>query len=288
VAVIAVPMDASFGDEEIVSPELVLVSSPAEARRARERLPDPPDTVALRAAAGPPPEQPPPPVPLERAAPESPSSAPAPPLEPPPGFPRLLEPVPVARPRRRAVRPVFVALLVAAVAVGGWIAVERVRLDRAAATGTIARPPVTGASARVAKAVPTTPASSTPAITTPAATTPAVTTPAFTTPAVTTPAVTVPQKPPPVVAGGFVPARNWAWAARPGAHSYSVTFLLAGRVVLHASTKVPHILLPPGLRFRAGHYRVLVRAEPARAGEQPLVDSTFDLTAASAAAANAG
>jgi hypothetical protein len=85
---------------------------------------------------------------------------------------------------------------------------------------------------------------------------------------------------------GFVPGHVWAWAAQPGAATYKITFVLDHQPVFQAQTKATHIVLPSTFRFRAGSYRWNVRALPVKPGAAPVVDSTFVLTKATAAAAN--
>lgn len=84
---------------------------------------------------------------------------------------------------------------------------------------------------------------------------------------------------------GFVPSRSWGWLPHRGAAAYEVTFFLDGRVVLRARTEQPRFVLPRRFRFHAGRYRWTVRILPPVAG-QAIVDSTFVLTPAAAAAAN--
>ena len=93
---------------------------------------------------------------------------------------------------------------------------------------------------------------------------------------------------PPSALSGFVPAREWSWAAQPGASAYEVTFFSGGRVVLRARPKLPHLVLPLSFRFHAGSYRWTVRPVPPAPSGAPLVDSSFVLTPAAAAAGNAG
>ena len=84
----------------------------------------------------------------------------------------------------------------------------------------------------------------------------------------------------------FVPARTWTWAASKGARGYEMRFVLNGRVVLRMRTTQPRIHLPRSFRFHAGTYRWLVQSIPAQANARPIVDSTFVLTAATAARGN--
>jgi hypothetical protein len=83
---------------------------------------------------------------------------------------------------------------------------------------------------------------------------------------------------------GFVPARVWAWTPRPGARSYLVRFFLNNRQVFSGRTHKVQLVLPHGFRYHAGRYRWLVTAIPHLV--QPIVNSTFVLSARSAGAAN--
>jgi hypothetical protein len=83
---------------------------------------------------------------------------------------------------------------------------------------------------------------------------------------------------------GFVPARVWAWTPRPGARSYLVRFFLNNRQVFSGRTHKVQLVLPHGFHYHAGRYRWLVTAIPHLV--QPIVDSTFVLSARSAGAAN--
>jgi hypothetical protein len=84
----------------------------------------------------------------------------------------------------------------------------------------------------------------------------------------------------------FVPARTFAWAAVEGADRYRFRMTLDGRLVLHADTKNPRLALPPKFEFRAGRYRWTVERIPRPVDGNPIADSVFVLTAASAARAN--
>ncbi len=87
-------------------------------------------------------------------------------------------------------------------------------------------------------------------------------------------------------ASTFVPSRTWAWAPATGADGYEVTFFRGQQVVFRARTTEPRVAMPQSFRFQAGTYRWTVRALPAAAGAAPIVDSSFTLTSAGAAAAN--
>jgi hypothetical protein len=65
-----------------------------------------------------------------------------------------------------------------------------------------------------------------------------------------------------------------------------VTFFFDGYVVFRAWPKDARVALPQSFRFRAGRYRWTVQAMPVAPAAKPIVDSTFVLTAAAAAAAN--
>jgi hypothetical protein len=85
---------------------------------------------------------------------------------------------------------------------------------------------------------------------------------------------------------GFVPARTWTWPKSKGARAYELRFLRNGRVVLHVRTTGPRLVLPSAFRFRAGAYRWLVLRVPAAANGRPIVDSKFVVTRAAAGRAN--
>jgi hypothetical protein len=84
----------------------------------------------------------------------------------------------------------------------------------------------------------------------------------------------------------FVPARTWAWAPSPGTQSYVFQLALNGRTVLRVPTRYPRFVLPRSFRFRAGSYRWTVRRVPTPPGGRPLYSSFFVINAAVAAAAN--
>jgi len=264
-------------DEEIVSPELILVSGGDEARRARERLPEFP---GFRARV--------------EAAPERPA---------PPSYPEIAYDERLAeRPRRRRRRVVLgLALAGAGVAAGAYAGNAHWRAG--AAVDAAATPPPVATTQRASTTQPaaTVPSAVAPLDPAPAAPTPARTTAPPTAPAATTaatpPATTAPAPPTTTAAAprkqasatrGFVPARTWIWVAGPGTKAYDVTFRLGGRVVLEARATQPRFVLPASFRFRAGRYRWTVRPLPLDPTKAPLVDSHFTLTAATAAAANAG
>ncbi|MGZ4463586.1 MAG: hypothetical protein ACXVZP_12245 [Gaiellaceae bacterium] len=97
-----------------------------------------------------------------------------------------------------------------------------------------------------------------------------------------------PRRPAQPRGGTFIPSRVFAWAAAPGASSYRILFFWNGHQALSVTSSTPKLKLPAGFRFQAGSYRwqvvPLVSGKPGR----PLVDSTFTLSAATAARANRG
>ena len=87
---------------------------------------------------------------------------------------------------------------------------------------------------------------------------------------------------------GFVPARTWSWQAQAGARAYVFTLLREGRRVIRARTRNPRFVLPARFRFRPGHFRwrvVALGATPT-GRSKPVVDSRFVLSRAASAAAN--
>jgi len=65
-----------------------------------------------------------------------------------------------------------------------------------------------------------------------------------------------------------------------------VTFFHDDRPVFSTRASKPRLVLPSSFRYAAGRYRWTVRATPTGAGAKPIVDATFVLTKAAAAAAN--
>jgi hypothetical protein len=272
-------------EPEPLSPELVMVSSPEVAQRAREQLPEQPGFV-------------PAPAPIE-------AEAEAPPVierTPPPAYPRLAIEEPPPEPRRRRVRRVFViALAGAVVAAAGYAAATRWYARDATHPGaTPATRPTTASealtvTAAAPRAAPTTAAAPVFARPSTASTTTAAAHPA------SPPAHTTAPKPaaskqttasrahpaaPKGASAGFVPARSWVWAPATGADGYELTFYFDGRVALRAHPTRPAYTMPATFRYEAGAYRWTVRVLPA--GAVPaIVDSTFVLTAAAARQANA-
>jgi hypothetical protein len=85
---------------------------------------------------------------------------------------------------------------------------------------------------------------------------------------------------------GFVPARTWTWPKAGGARGYEMEFLLNGHVVLRIRTTQPRLVLPRTFRFRAGTYHWIVQSIPPAANRRPIVDSKFRLTRTVANRAN--
>ena len=170
------------------------------------------------------------------------------------------------RSRRPTLRSSLVALALGAIAFGAGMLVQKTFVnDRTTSVASIG-PPEANASATIpAPATPVTGQDSKPR---PSSRTP-------------TSARSKPGKAP---ALGFVPARVWAWTPRPGTRSYLVRFFLNNRQVFSERTQKFQVVLPLGFRYHAGRYHWLVTAIPHLV--QPIVDSTFVLSARSAGAAN--
>lgn len=245
-----------------ISPELILVSSPEEAERARALLP---------ALPAPPPrrqQQPPPPT-----------------VEP-----QLLEtPPPVTPPPRRArtwLLAVAGVLVLVVVGVDLWASLGKTsKPPPAARPRARSTAPAAGAPASKPKPKPTT--APTPTSTRPAAVAPAskptTTAPAATTTAPAPATTTAPQ--PKTPAPAFVPARLWLWQRADGVAGYLFELTLNGKRVVVARTKDARYALPKSFRFRAGTYRWTVRSLPLTKAP-PLTDSRFVVTPESAALAN--
>jgi hypothetical protein len=270
-------------DLEPISPELVLVSPPEVARRARELLPD-------RSLD-----------PVEPRPDEAPSREAAEPPAPP-----------ATRPLTGTVSRLLAAG-VAACAVGfvigrewngtlpgpGWLPghaarVASVEPPPSAGHGRSQHTAVPPATTAATPTQPSTHASKPPAAKPPAAKPPtAKPTPTPTTgsqPAAPPPAPkptttvkprtrTQPEKPakaptkrstanggqpgkrtsPPAPATGFTPARVFAWPPSSRAHGYMVRFYRDGRKIFERWTDPPKLTLPDTFRFTAGHYRWEVR-----------------------------
>ncbi|HET8528967.1 MAG TPA: hypothetical protein VFL60_08650 [Gaiellaceae bacterium] len=255
-------MAAVAHDVEPISPELVLVSPPEVASRAREELPLPPTWE---------------PAPARVVA----------------RLPRPLEPLAAAEPeapperRGRAWVPWLVTAVVVAAVVVAWLEAPR-PAGPSFAPATLrphaAAPPAAPAEPGPAPAKPAAPA--TPAKPAPSAKPAPPAKPATTT--VVAPAATKPKPaapPPPQASPGFVPARVWLWPRDRTAKAYDFRLSLDGTVVLHERTTQPRLELPRSFRFHAGTYRWTVRRLPATTGP-PLTDSRFTVTPAAAALAN--
>jgi hypothetical protein len=239
-------------DQEALSPELVLVSSAAVAQRAREALPGPIAPVISGAGE---------PIAVR---------------PPPPAYPRVdIEDLP-AKPTRRIRRGSVVLLICLVAAAAG---VEGYRTTTPWQHSTPTRH-VAGLAALPTPTVPVPALARRP--TPPQRETSATGQPAQTPQS----ADTAQPRSSPAGAAGFVPSRSWVWLRRDGAVGYEVTFFLDGRVVLRARSKTPRFVMPRRFRFHAGRYRWTVRALPAGAARQAIVDSGFVLTPAAAAAAN--
>jgi hypothetical protein len=237
-------------NREPTSPELVLVSSPEVARRAREELPLP-------------------------AAPPRLVQAPA---RTQPAVPR------VRRPRRR-LRVALAVIVLGALGGEIWY-VTAERDDTEPAKVSALSPPRTVPPPASLSPSPTdTQPAPTRSQTTRAPAPPPVVTPVRK-PKPAKPRTPATTKPKPKAPARFVPARTWAWAASPGARSYVFRLALNGRTVLRARTKQPRFVLPGSFRFRAGSYRWTVRRIPASQGGRPLYSSFFVISPAVAAAAN--
>jgi hypothetical protein len=244
-------------EREPISPELVLVSPPDVARRAREELREPPfigETVQG----------------VRDRQPEPPSRV-ASPVPPRAGSPW----------RRMRIVVAGTAIAVAAAAVA-YLVVAR---DDG---GPVANP----AAGSRPRAAPTVQAAAPQATAPSTATVPSTVLPQHPKGKRKTrskPRATAKQSKPrrkvaPVA--GFVPARTWTWPESKGAHAYVMEFLLKGHVVLQLLTARPRLVLPPTFRFRAGTYRWIVRRIPPPANRRPIVSSRFVLTPTAAARAN--
>jgi len=249
--------ETAHPDSDVISPELVLVSSPEDAQRARELLPEgpsfPPPERALR-----------PPQRHLHAVVDDPLQQQQQQQQQQPPRRRHL-------PVRAIAVPVAAALaasgyLTARHSLGGPASIVSVVVST---TSPVIAPPVASTAPQ---------RHPTPAPLTDTAGRARTTTPAPTTTPATSTATLAP--------GEFIPSRTWSWGPQPGATAYDVTFYRDGNVVLHARPKQNRLVLPLAFQFRAGSYRWTVRRVPPVAGHRPIADSTFSLTPAAAAAAN--
>ena len=258
-------VNARHDDREPLSPELVLVSGAEEARRARERLPEPAEwtsqlplpptslSEAARAAA----------VARGRVAASFDASQPVVPRERalPPSYPRVRLDYDASAPasRRRAPRrALFVVGAVAALGIAGFLAAKGLEQPHQSTASAIQKSPQTLAAP------------------------PPVASPDFggsVHTAASARAAFIPR-------GSFLGTRIFRWSAQPGARRYEVRFFWNGRVVLNENPSQPSLGLPRDFHFHAGRYRWIVTALPTRANATPVVDSTFVLTKVAAAAAN--
>jgi hypothetical protein len=259
---------------EPLSPELVLVAPPEEARRAREQLADEPPLVGD--------------VALERPREDWDDllarlrAEPLPPVADEP-------PARIEAPKRRRWGRVAVAVAVVVLAVLIGVAWVRRDSQQPRLVGpTSASPPAAGNPVKppAAPAKPKTPAKK------PAATKPRVKPkpaapvqrsgakkPVATKPRVKPkPAAPVhrrsakkPARPP----AGFVPSRVWSWAPVPGSTGYRVRFFRNGRSVLVVRTATARLVLPKSFAFHKGRYRWTVVPLGAAKPQRPVVDSTF-------------
>jgi hypothetical protein len=256
---------------DLISPELVLVAPPDEAKRAREQLPESPAAEWDRLLA------------------EARSRPTHRPPEPPP-------PAPAPRRRRWVRRTMLVGTLLILVASAVTVGLAGSRDNSGESTAqhnvTPVRhqsttvpsepPPVTTAAKKPQKSAqpPSRPAAK------PKARPKAQTAPnRASTPSKKS---TRPRRPARPVAAGFVPARTWSWEPQSRTRRYVFTLVRNGKRVISARTTKPRFVLPSRFRFAAGRYRWRVVALTTKPGarRKVVVDSKFRLSAAGAAAAN--
>ena len=261
-----------------VSPELVLVAPPDEAKQAREQLPQSPAAEWDR---------------LRSIGPVRP--APQRPLRPPrrrPTHRRWWV-------RRTVLVGVLLLLVASAVAVilsgsrdpndkkNSALTLGTVRHEESTATATT---PTTTAAKQPTKTTPRpTPPASRPKGQAPARTPPKKEPPR--TPArrpVKKPKHTRTRPPAPPAVTRFVPARTWSWRPQSRARRYVFSLQRNGKRVIAARTAKPRYVLPKRFRFAPGRYRWRVVALTTKRGARRklVVDSKFHLSAAGAAAAN--
>lgn len=255
-----------------VSPELVLVSPPDEARRLREQLPESSaaewDRLRSRDRAG-------------------------------PGLPSSERSRHAPRRRRLVRRTVIVGamLLLVASAVAVGLAGSRDTGGKGEAHLTLG--PVRHRSSTATPTTPATTVETSHAQTAPGRTPPAPQRKAHAPARATStkkPSKKAPAKKKPTQARrparpaptGFVPARTWSWEPQARARRYVFTLQRDGKRVIAARTTKPRFVLPNRFRFAAGRYRWRVVAVTTKPGarRQVVVDSKFRLSTAGAAAAN--
>lgn len=264
------PTDPRGPGADVVSPELVLVASPEDAKRARERLPDRAPALPRRAS---------PPVAASAATRSNESRAPSP-------FRRKWV--------RRTAVPIAAALGLAGAVAGGFAgsrgsndSSNEPRRAAAPVTSTVVGviPPATKQATTAAKKPTSTTRATPPVATQPVATQPKQPAKSQRKPART--ATTKKPARPRTTATGFVPARTWSWQPQAKARRYVFTLTRNGRKVITARTTRPRYILPKRFRFASGRYRwrvVAVRSK--RPQRKVLVDSKFVLSRAGADAAN--
>jgi hypothetical protein len=250
----------SAAADPIISPELVLVADPETASRARAALQEP---LSWRLAAE---------IRL-RAAADAPVAQPS------------------SRRSRRGVRVLRYGLVAAGLAAVGYgfaafafdgTASVDAPLTRAAPSSAVASRSHLPVAAEAPPAAASTVVA--PTAVAPTAVAPRPVRPTTASVAVAArPAATTTPSPPPSPSG-FVPARTWTWPPVAGVSAYVVLFLRNGHEVFRGRVQGATFRLPSGFRFLPGRYRWTVTA--AGAG-RPLIDSSFLLDAAQAAAANA-
>jgi hypothetical protein len=256
--VAGVGLEIGWVDQDVVSPELVLVSSPEDARSAREGLPDlpwlmPPSSPATSAST------------LDGDTLAR--------IDRPPQPPRYLRVIAGehSQPPPHRLRPLVLAISLATALFAAGYLTEQYLLGR----GT--NQPVAG---------PSTPAGSTALQNVGTKTMREQTTPITSNGVADHGAPRSSSSSGAISPGELVPSRTWGWAPQPGADAYEVTFYRNGRVVLHARSKDHRLVLPRRFQFRAGRYRWTVHPVRSGTGEPPIADSSFSLTPAEAAAAN--
>jgi hypothetical protein len=268
---------ASWGTSSVpdpVSPELVLVAPPDEAKRAREQLPEAPATQRDRRVSngrvGPPPR---------------PSDSP---------------PRPAPRRRRWVRRTLLVGVLLLVVGSAVAIGLAGLRDNGSESTAQRKGTPVRRHSATVPSKTPVTTVAKKPQESgrstsrpqskqeaQPKASTTPKTAPAKKPAKKAAKKPTRPRSPGRPAVTGFVPARTWSWEPQSRARRYVFTLRRNGKRVIAARTAKPRYVLPNRFRFAAGRYRwrvVALTTKPAR--RKVVVDSKFRLSAAGAAAAN--